>query len=230
MEILGIKIDNLEREEILSKIESFLDEPKFHQIATINPEFVLEAQKNEQFKKILNECDLNVADGYGLNLAFWLRGKKLKSRFPGADLLPEILRIAENRGLVVFLACRKDGLSSFSEIERAILENYPKLKLEGKNIDINDKHLELYAKYQIMICNFGSPEQEAFIQKQKNDTMRLAIGVGGALDFLSGRIQRAPNFWRKIGLEWLWRFIQEPGYRWKRIWRAVVVFPIKLIF
>ena len=120
MDILGVKIDNLSKKEILEKIEYFLNEPKFHQIATVNPEFILEAQKNEQFKNILNSCDLNIADGIGIWFAFLRFGKYLKSRITGADLMLEILKMANDRRLGIFLACRKDGLSSFEETKKSI--------------------------------------------------------------------------------------------------------------
>ena len=114
-EILGVKINNLDRAEILEKIEDFLNEPRFHQIATVNPEFILEAQKNQDFRDVLNDSDINIADGFGISCAFLRNFKNLKCRMAGADLLMKILEIAENRGLGVFLACRKDGLTSFDD-------------------------------------------------------------------------------------------------------------------
>ncbi|HAT73435.1 MAG TPA: hypothetical protein DCS08_00335 [Candidatus Moranbacteria bacterium] len=135
MNILGVKVDNLTKKEILEKVRFFLAEPKFHQIATINPEFILESQKNPEFKKILNNCNLNVADGFGIRLAFWRFGKKLKARFAGADLMLEILKIAQKQNLNVFLAVNKDGLSTFEETKEAILKIYPDLEINGGNID-----------------------------------------------------------------------------------------------
>jgi len=89
-EILGIRIDNLTKIEIQQKVESFLTGDKFHQIATINPEFILAAQENMEFKNILNSCDLNIADGFGIKLAFWRYGKFLKYRMAGIDLMNNI--------------------------------------------------------------------------------------------------------------------------------------------
>jgi len=91
MDILGVPIDNLTREEILARVKMFLDEPKFHQIATVNPEFLVEAERNDDFRAVLEQCDLRVADGAGISLAFFLKGERLKYRFPGADLMEEIL-------------------------------------------------------------------------------------------------------------------------------------------
>ncbi|HRY82145.1 MAG TPA: WecB/TagA/CpsF family glycosyltransferase [Candidatus Moranbacteria bacterium] len=239
MHILNIKIDNFSKKEILEKVRSFLAGPKFHQIATINPEIILEAQKNQEFKNILNNCDLNVADGFGIRLAFWRFGKNLKCRFAGADLMLEILKIANEQKLSVFLAAKKDGLSNWEETRDAILKNYPDLEINGENLNFNC-HAELVSASHkilnqvqddkwVLFCNFGAPFQELFINSQKNDTIRLAIGVGGSFDFITKKIRRAPKFMRLIGLEWLWRLILEPRYRFKRIFNAIIIFPIKII-
>ena len=229
MNILGVKIDNLNRDEIIEKINSFLNDGKFHQIATIGPEFILEAQKNEEYKNILNDCSLNIADGFGIKYAFWRYGRKLKTRFTGIDLMQEILKIAESGGLSVFLACRKDGLSSFQETKTALLKVFPNLLINGDDIDINNSYKLQATSYKLIFCNFGAPHQEIFLNSFKNDIIGVAIGVGGSFDFITGKVKRAPRFLRKIGLEWLWRLIQQPN-RWKRIWNAVIVFPCKILW
>lgn len=238
MDILGVRVDNLSRREILEKTALFLSEPKFHQIATVGPEFVLLAQKDEKFKDILNKCDLNVADGTGIWFAFIRYFSFLKARFTGVDLMMKILKMAERRGLRVFLAARKDGLSSWEETRDAILKKFPKLEIDGNNFDIQKTtNCKLQTTSRVLFCNFGAPYQEYFINSVKNDIIRLArldsarlaMGVGGSFDFLTDKIKRAPKILRMFGFEWLWRLFQQPK-RWKRIFRAVVVFPIRIIF
>jgi len=229
MDILGVRIDNFTKKEILEKIVSFLDEEKFRQIATVNPEFILEAQKNQASRKILNSCDLNIADGFGISCAFLRHRKVLKTRIPGADLVHEILRIAEQKKLGVFLAINEDGLSKFQEIKDVILEKYPNIAVFGADLDKNDTEYKLPDdNCRILLCNFGHPQQEAFINRQKCDNIRLATGVGGTFDYMTGKVKRAPVFMRRLGLEWLFRLIQQPK-RIGRIWKAVVVFPIKVM-
>ncbi len=223
--ILDVRIDNLSKKEILAKVEMFLCKNYFHQIATINPEFILEAQKNIEFKNILNNCDLNVADGFGIKLAFWRYGRHLKARMAGADLMLEILKMAQEKNLKIFLAASKDGLSSFEEIKKTILKIYP-------NLEINNSG-EASESADIIFCNFGAPNQEKFLHSLKNakdSKIKLAMGVGGSFDFLTGKTKRAPKIIRAIGFEWLWRFILEPKYRLKRIWNATMGFIIKIIF
>jgi N-acetylglucosaminyldiphosphoundecaprenol N-acetyl-beta-D-mannosaminyltransferase len=241
MKILGVRIDNLSQREILEKIESFLSEDGFHQIATINPEFVLAAQKNEEFKNILNNCALNVADGIGIEFAFWRLKDKLRCRMAGADLMHEILRIANEKSLSVFLATNKNGLSSYEETRKALSKKYPNIIFNGANLDpqchsgldpesiwIPNQVRDDKENIKILFVNFGAPFQEKFINSVKNDTISLAMGVGGSFDYATGKLQRAPKSMRIFGLEWLWRLILQPK-RWKRIWNAVIVFPIKVI-
>jgi N-acetylglucosaminyldiphosphoundecaprenol N-acetyl-beta-D-mannosaminyltransferase len=243
MEILGVRIDNFSKKEILEKIELFLTEENFHQIATVNPEFILEAQKNDTFKSILNECDLNIADGVGLKYAFWRYGKHLKKRFSGADLMQEVLRIANNKKMKVFLAVSGSGLSKYEEIRNALNIKYPNIDIEGKEYDTHHSstvtsHWEennMSDRLQItddciLLCNFGSPYQEEFINSQKNAKIRLAMGIGGSLDYITNKRKRAPLFLRFIGLEWLWRLMLEPKYRLKRVFNAVCIFPSRIIF
>jgi N-acetylglucosaminyldiphosphoundecaprenol N-acetyl-beta-D-mannosaminyltransferase len=232
--ILDVRVDNLSQKEILEKIEGFLSEEKFHQIATVNPEFVLEAQKNLEFKDILNSCALNVADGFGIKLAFWRYGWNLKARIAGADLLLEIFKIAQQKKLKIFLAINRNGLSSFEEIKMAILKIYPNLQIEGMDLDKNTVHCSLFTGPCLLFCNFGAPRQEIFLNSQKDAKIRLAMGVGGSFDFLTKKVRRAPIFMRYLGLEWLWRVFQAQSWeykkkRLKRIWKAVVVFPVKLL-
>ena len=233
--ILGVRIDNFNKKELFEKIEGFFLEEKFHQIATINPEFILEAQKNLEFKNILNNCTLNVADGFGIKLAFWRFSRHLKARVAGADLMLEILRMADEKKFSVFLAINKDGLSTFEEIKNAILKIYPKLIIGGADLSPkNDYYKRLKINNSILFCNFGVPYQELFMDSQKYDTIRLAMGVGGSFDFLTGKSYRAPKFLQFLGLEWFWRIFQPQSWefkkeRVKRIFRAVIIFPIRTI-
>lgn len=230
MYILGVPVDNLKQKEVLARVEMFLSEPRFHQIATINPEFILEAEKNKEFCAVLQDCDLRVADGFGIALAMLFKGEKLECRFPGADLMEEILSLTNEKHLGIYLAIRKDGLSSFEEIKSALLKKYSDLKINGTAIDSKIPNSQFLIPDSIVLCNFGAPQQELFLNSLKNQNdIRLAMGVGGSFDYLTGKQRRSPKWLRAIGLEWLWRLIQQPK-RWKRIWNAVVVFPFRVIF
>lgn len=230
MRILGVSVDNLGQKEILARVEKFLDEPKFHQIATVNPEFLLEAEKNKDFQTALEQCDLRIADGFGITLVFFFQGERLKCRFPGADLTEIILQRAKRKNLGIYLAIKKNGLSSFEEIKKTLLKKYPRLIINGTDIDPKIHNSQFLIPDSIVFCNFGSPQQEIFLNNLKNQgNIRLAMGVGGSFDYLTGKLERAPKVLRSLGLEWLWRLIQQPK-RWKRIWNATIAFPFRVIF
>lgn len=228
MEILGVRVDNLDKNEILARVSIFLQSGKFHQVATVNPEFILTAQQDEEFKNILNSCDLNIADGAGLELACWKNGERLRARLAGADLLPEVLKIAQAQKLRVFVAINDDGLSHLEEVIEAVRADFEGLDVHGAELG---KYSRNYAidNADILFCNYGAPDQEKFIKSVKSDTIRLAIGVGGSFEYLTGKLKRAPVWMRNCGLEWLWRLMQQ-SRRWRRIWSAVVVFPIRILF
>lgn len=229
MKILGIPLDCLTQKEVKETLHKFLAEPRLHHITTVNPEFLLLAEKNTNFRTALLTADLRVVDGFGIVLAGLLRGRRI-SRFPGADLMAEILGIANEQKLSVALIVNKRGLSSFEEIQSAILQKYPAIKISGGNRDVSSYHTSFTTNpASIILCNFGIPHQEIFLQNLKyQDPMRIAMGVGGSLDYLTGKQKRAPRFLRIIGLEWLWRLIQQPK-RWRRIWNAVIIFPFRIL-
>ncbi len=230
-QILNVKIDNLSKEEIVKKIKNCLKSDSHCQIATINPEFILEAQENEELKNILNsEKTLSIADGIGLKFAGWWYGQNLKYRWAGADLMKEILKIANKEGQKIFLIANKDGLSTWQETAMAIKKLYPKLKISGINISIKSTSYKIpNTKQGVIFCSLGLPQQEILLHQLRNKA-KLTMGVGGSFDFLTGKIKRAPKFFRQLGLEWFWRFVLEPKYRWKKVWRSAVIFPIKVLF
>ncbi len=253
---LNIKIDNLSQEEILNRIKNVLKQKSqdetLLQINTINPEFILEAQKNQKFRDILNaKTSLNIADGIGIKFAGWRYGENLKCRWAGVDLMREVLKIADKNRQRIFLIANKKGLIAWQEVAEVIEKIYPNLKIKGVNVaaernkkdlrfkiyDLGNKVISLHSlksyilnhKSDVLFCALGAPQQEVLLHNLQNTGIKLTMGVGGSFDFLTGKIKRAPKWLRKIGLEWLWRLILEPRYRLKRIWRAVVVFPVKVV-
>lgn len=229
MQVFGIGIDNYSRAEVVERIRVWLDDnDSFHRIATVGPEFLLLAKKNRAFRGALEAADLRVADGVGLHLPFFLAGESLTERVTGADLLPEIFKLAEARQLTISLMLDPGGLSSYELIKKTLLAQYPDLSVAK----FAPEYLTGSAPipYHIVFCNYGAPLQEIILAglREKPGSIRLAMGVGGAFDFLTGRIPRAPKWLRSLGLEWVWRLYQQPK-RWRRIWSAVVVFPWKVL-
>ena len=237
IKILGVKIDKLTSKEVFEKIEEFLLSNKQYYIATLNPEILLEAQKDEEYFYILNNVDLSVVDGIGLKFAGLATGNNLE-RIPGADLTENILRIAEIKKLKIAILNWSGGLSKKEDIEKALIKKYSSLKFIAENIerDFTDfaktESLTSLQKFEpdILFVTLGAPCQEKFIYYNLNKipSVKLALGVGGSFDFISGKIKRAPLIFQKLGVEWFWRLIMQ-SQRWKRIYNAIIIFPCKFI-
>jgi N-acetylglucosaminyldiphosphoundecaprenol N-acetyl-beta-D-mannosaminyltransferase len=228
--ILGINITSLNKKRIWVKIKSFLTGKGQHYIVTPNPEIILAAQRDEELFYILNHADLSLPDGIGLVMAGFFLGCKLR-RITGADLTSELLFYAEKHNLRVVIFVWRGGLSREEEVKRALGGRWPNLEFLVQAIDrrgrkVNYKKINTWAP-KIMLVGLGAPWQEKFIYHNlpRFTSVKLAVGVGGAIDFLTGRARRAPRIWRQLGMEWLWRLIRQPN-RLKRIWRAVVIFPL----
>jgi len=216
--ILGVKIDNLNENEILERIEGFLknNRPRIgrgkqHYLVTPNPEFLVQAQKDKEFKEILNQADISIPDGVGLILSSHFLGQPIRKRIAGVDLMELICQKAAEKNWSVFLTGGEKGIAE--KATENLIKKYPELKINSQNP-------------KIVFVALGAPKQEKWIKNNLNKmpSVKLAMGVGGAFDFISNNTKRAPKALREIGLEWLWRLALEP-WRMKRIYRAVVVFP-----
>lgn len=226
VKILGVKIDNLTMDEVLQEVEVFLTDNQQHYIVTPNPEFLVKAQKDKEFKEILNRADLAIPDGMGLIFASRFLGQPLKGRVTGTDLMEKICQRAALRGWSVFLiGDREDGLAE--ETANQLKNKYSGLKITGSSFnDVILKGVFKGTSSKILFIASGAPTQEKWIAQNlaKMPSVGLAMGVGGAFNFISGRVQRAPRFLREVGLEWFWRLFCQPR-RIGRIFRAVIVFP-----
>jgi len=212
IEIFGIKFDDLKIGEVLEKIKGFLDDGKQHYIVLPYSEFVVKAQKDEEFRNILNQADLCLCEGRGLWLMIKLAGKKLKQNICGVELIYKL----SNR---VFLfggtqAVAEKTKKKLGEKIVAAENGYQDYNSVVEKINL--------AKPNILLVGLGSPKQEKWIYEnlKKMPSVKLAIGVGGAFDFISGRVKRAPRILQKIGMEWLWRLMMQPK-RIKRIFKGV---------
>ena len=223
-EILGVKIDNLAMEGALQKVEDFLKDGQQHYIVTPNPEFLVLAQKDEEFRRILNQADLAISDGVGLILAARFLGQSLKQRVSGTDLMEKICQKAAQKKWPIFLIGGVEGIAE--RVAENLRKKYLGLKI-GTVLQIQSLQTRTVSEGQsLLFIALGAPKQEKWIAKnlRKMPSVKLAMGVGGAFDFMAGQVPRAPKFLRAIGLEWLWRLFYQP-WRIKRIFRAVIVFP-----
>ena len=241
IDILGVPVHAVTMADTLALIEQYMAEPRLHQLATVNPEFVMAAQDDPDFRHVLRAADLCLPDGVGLLFAARRQGRPLPERVPGSELVYHLAGQAAERGWPLFLLGAAPGVGAEAgvadEAARLLAGRYPGLVVAGtfagspaaeENDDIvrriNDSGAAL------LFVAYGAPKQDKWIARNRANlpAVRVAVGVGGSLDFVTGRSVRAPAWMQRLGLEWLHRLIKEP-WRWRRMlalprfaWRVVV--------
>lgn len=233
--ILGVKVERLDLTDILYKIKKYILKPagSFH-IVSLNPENLVIAFENENFKKVINTAQIRIIDGVGIVIAGKILGVEVGERVTGVDLMKKLIAIANKMRLRVLLIGGRGNLAD--NLANCYQKKFPKAKFLGiegikdiKNADKNVIKKEEKAIFSIVssfkphlvFVAFGSPFQEFWIERHKRQFKKsVVMGVGGAFDFLSGKVPRAPVFFQKLGLEWLFRLIVQP-WRWRRQMRLV---------
>ena len=217
-EILGVKIDNATFDEVLDRVDRLVGQGrggKPQYIVKPNPEIVTYAQKDQDFKRILNEASLAPPDGIGLMIASRILGKPLKEGVGGPELMEAVLKLAQERDYSVYFFGAKPLV--VEKLVEVIKNDYSNLKIAGFHHGyIGDDKVVLEdvkkAKPDILFVAMGFPKQEKWIKKNLNPlSVPLMIAEGGSFDFVSGEIARAPVWMRKVGLEWFYRLIRQPA-------------------
>ncbi len=231
MEILGVKICQIDLAGVLQRINVWLAGEEQKLIVTVNPEFILEAQGNELFRRVLNNADLATVDGFGLALAGKILQHKKFMRVTGVDLSLELLNGAcPTAG--IYLLGGAEGVAEtvkekFSAGQIVGAEDGGRLLTDRWELEDNETVIRRInnSGANLLLVAFGQVKQEMWLDKnlKRLPGVKVAIGIGGTFDFLSGKVKRAPAGIRRLGLEWLYRLINEPK-RFRRIWRATVVF------
>ncbi|MCX6782184.1 MAG: WecB/TagA/CpsF family glycosyltransferase [Candidatus Magasanikbacteria bacterium] len=237
MNFFGVRIDNVGLPEALNKARTFLISGQ-HKIFTPNPEILVKAQKDNYFRDVLNTGDLNLCDGFGLKIF------SDATRIPGVDFMIELCRLASEQGSsVYFLGSGSNEVAEKTAEE--LLKQFPMLKIVGfdKGLMMDESNIQNFelridqinnqtvigrinqSHPDILFVAFGMGKQEKWIHENltKMPGVKIAMGVGGAFDYISGIVNRAPCWMRKIGIEWLYRLISQPK-RIGRIFNATTKF------
>lgn len=237
--ILGIGISSLSQSDFQEKIEQSLSGDKQIFICTPNPEILLYSDRDEELNHVLKNCDLAIPDGIGLKFAAFLRGVNIK-RWPGSEISLWLMSLAVKKKKKVAVISWEAGLSKKDEISKALDQKFPGLKYLVLPIN-REWSLPYYEalnifRPDIILVATGFPFQEKFIynNRDKLSYAKILIGVGGSIDYLTGKVQPAPFLFKKAGLEWFWRLLNvfsydQPLKRIKRIFDAIIVFPLKYL-
>ena len=228
---LRIKIFAQNKQNTLEKIKKYIKKNnQFCHIVSLNPENLIIALENKKFKKVIETAQIQIIDGVGMILASRLLGVFVGERYPGVDLVNDLLNLSSKMRLRVLLIGARSNLAK--RLADCYQKKYSPAKffgLEGISDIKNPKKEEeekIFSiisdfKPHLVLVAFGSPDQELWIERHKKEFKNsVVMGVGGAFDFLGGVVPRAPIFIRKIGLEWLFRLLVQP-WRLRRQLRLV---------
>lgn len=209
----------MDADEALRRIEGFVEQGGHHLVATVNPEFVMRARGDAEFARVLDSAALCLPDGSGVVWAARRQGCGIKGPVTGTDLIPRLAQLCARRGWRLFLLGAAPGVAA---------DLAEKLRAANANLEVlaasDDESGELVREKRphVVLAAFGAPKQEKWIDRFARPAgVPVAMGVGGAFDYLTGRVPRAPAWMRHAGLEWLFRLVRQP---WRV--RRMAVLPV----
>lgn len=225
--LLGVRVDDVTFAETLALMETFIARDTPHQICTVNPEFIMHAQRDAAFRHVLAHSALNVPDGGFLLRAARRKGQRLRQRVTGSDLLPLFAALAAHKGYRLFLLGAADGIAA--RTAAILCARHPTLTIVGAHAGspAEDEAPLIISRIQAaqphaLFVAYGAPQQDLWIARHAAELrVPVMMGVGGAFDFIAGVVPRAPSWLQRLELEWLYRLARQP-WRWRRqlaIWQ-----------
>jgi N-acetylglucosaminyldiphosphoundecaprenol N-acetyl-beta-D-mannosaminyltransferase len=220
--LLGSRVDNLTMQDTLDRLIAWAAQGQSRQISFVNAHCLNVAYYDSAYLKILNESDLVLADGSGVRMGAEANGIKVKDNVNGTDMFPLLCQRLQKEPLGLFILGAAPGVAE--DVAKWAETNYPGIRIAGINDGFFNAQQEeaVLAKIRdskatIVLVAMGVPRQELWIDSVLTKIPgTVCLGVGGLLDFYSGRVSRAPRWLRAIGQEWVWRLLQEPSRMWKR--------------
>lgn len=223
--VLGVGIDDIPAQEALNRVKKSLTP---FLIFTPGPEFLVTAQKDPEFKAILNKADLSLPDGFGLKLA------GVKNCVPGVDFMLALCQLAARENWTVGLLGGRPGVAKLTASK--LVERYPNIKIrysiDGEEADEVLSDLSHLGRVDLLFVALGHPKQERALANLKfkisNLKFRVGMGVGGSFDFISGVVPEPPAWMSRWGLKWFGRLLYNPKH-FPRVVSALIVFPLLLL-
>jgi N-acetylglucosaminyldiphosphoundecaprenol N-acetyl-beta-D-mannosaminyltransferase len=220
--VFGVRVDDVTFPEALALLREFVASRVPHYVVTPNPEFVMRAERDVAFRQALAGAALAIPDGGGLLLAGRLWGQPFREQVRGTDLVYRLATAGARANQRWFLLGAAPGVAA--EAGRRLTARYPGLQVagthEGSPHPADDaaarEAIRAASPVDVLLVAYGAPGQELWMARNVTALgVPVAIGVGGVLDFISGRVRRAPRWLRDLGLEWLFRLLIQPR-RWRR--------------
>lgn len=239
VDLLGVSVDNLSFEDALDRIIALSrgDRPRY--VVTPNVDHVMRMEKDARFREAYAGAALVLTDGMPLVWAAKLLGTPVKAKVSGSDLTPRLAAAAAEHGRSVYFLGGHEGAAE--ECAGVLTKRHPTLTVAGTACPPMGFHLDdaknravieavRAANPDILFVGLGSPKQELWIHRHHEDLgVPVSLGIGASIDFVSGRVKRAPRWMQKSGLEWLHRLGSEPRRLWRRyllqdspfVWRVM---------
>jgi len=215
VDVLGVAFDNVTMDEAVDKAMAFLEEDGPHLVATPNPELVQRASKDPEFAEILGKADLVIPDGVGVMYAAKILGRPLKARVPGIDFASNLMKRMAETDKRLFLLGAAPGVAEQAAVN--LQASYPGLVVCGAHDgyfkeDGPVAQAVREARADVVFVCLGAPKQEKWATANGASAgAKLYIGLGGSLDVFAGKVERAPEKFQKLGLEWLYRLMKQPS-------------------
>lgn len=233
--LLNTYINNLTMSETIDEIEQMIESGKRSYVVAINVDVVMKIENDSYLKKVVDGADMVLVDGMPLVWISKMQGKPLKAKISGSDLVPLLCEEAAKKNYTVFIIGGKDGIAV--QAKRRLERSMPGIRIVGtyapplgfeKDDDELNKINEMISnvKPDLLIACFGCPKQEKWIYENINKyNAKVSICAGATVDFLAGNVKRAPHWMSEHGLEWFYRFLQEP----KRMFKRYFIDDIKIL-
>ena len=220
VDILGVGFDRVALVDAVAELERRLDAGERTFIITANPEFVMLCRQDREVADIASRADLVVPDGTGVVVAARLLGDPLPGRAPGRLLVDRLAALATERRMSLFLLGAGPGIAARAAL--TLRGRHPELRIAGTYAGSPEDDADVLPRLaaaapDVVLVAFGMPKQERWIARnfERLPSARIAVGVGGSLDYLAGAAKAPPAIVHAIGLEWLWRLMLDPR-RWRR--------------
>jgi len=226
LNLYGINFSNLTKPEVLERIAELSRDGKKEFVVTPNVDHIVRLKKDADFQKVYESAALVLTDGMPVYFTSKLLGKPIKEKISGSDIFPDILKLASEKNLSIFLlgATEESGSKALKKLNR----DFPQLEIAGRlspphGFEKDEAETENIVRKinetapDLLFLFLGSPKQEIWIDRNIDRLeINIAFCFGAALDFYSGNIRRAPVWMQKTGLEWFWRLLREPRRLGKR--------------
>lgn len=234
IEFMGVNINPWTMDETVHVIHKRLEQRLFMQHGVINVAKLVNIQKDKQLRESVVACDIVNVDGMGIVWGAKLLGVDIPERVTGIDLFYRLLALSEKAGFpVYFLGATKVVVEDAVNIIR---KDHPNLVIAGYHNGFFWEDEDWLVKQiresgaRLLFVAISSPQKENFINRWKGDLgVDFVMGVGGTFDVVAGKVSRAPILMQQCGLEWFYRFLQEPGRMWKRYLVTNILFAWYLI-